>query len=67
MIDLRWSFCGEQREAVRKRETGLRAEDGVRAGAGAVAFELALFEHEPEQLMVLDHGRFNPGAPATLA
>jgi hypothetical protein len=33
----------------------LRAEHGERARAGAVGLELAVFEHVPQQIEVLNH------------
>ena len=50
---------GEQRETVSQIEPGLRAEDGTRAGAGAVSLELAVFQHMPQQIEILDHARKN--------
>jgi len=38
-------------------ESRLRAENGIRAGAGAVGFELAVFQHVPQQIEVLNHPR----------
>ena len=45
-----------QRKPVGERIARLRAEHGIRAGAGAIGLEPAFLEHEAEQLMVLVHG-----------
>jgi hypothetical protein len=39
----------------------LRAKHGIRAGAGAVGLELAVFKDMPQQIEVLNHrgGKFN--------
>ena len=58
MMDLRWSFLVvSSGKPVAQIEPRLRAEHGVGAGAGAVGLELALFEHEPEEIEVFDRGR----------
>ena len=46
---------GEQRKAVPQRETGLRAEDGARARAGAVGFGTTLLKDEAQEVVVLLH------------
>ena len=46
---------GEQREAVAERKAGLRAEDGARAGAGAVGFGTTLLKDEAQEVVVLLH------------
>ena len=48
---------GQEREAVLQREACLCAEDGVSPRPGAIWLELALFQNEPEQLVILKHGR----------
>jgi hypothetical protein len=37
----------------------LRAEHGIRAGAGAVGLEFAVIEDVPQQIEVLNHGSRN--------
>ncbi len=46
---------GEQRKALAKRKAGLRAEDGARAGAGAVGLGTTLLEDEAQEVVVLFH------------
>ena len=48
-------FGGEQREALPEREPGLRAEEGARAGAGAVGFGTTLLKDEAQEVVVLLH------------
>jgi hypothetical protein len=55
-------FGGEEREAVAEGKAGLRAEEGERAGAGAVGLGAALIQDEAEEIQVggLAHGRVKP-------
>ena len=46
---------GQQRKSLSQIETRLRAEDGERAGAGAIHARLSLFEHQPKQIVILAH------------
>ena len=46
---------GEQREGVAQRKPDLRAKERVRAGAGAVGLELAVFHDVSQQIEVLNH------------
>ena len=46
---------GEQRKRFAQRTTDLRAEDGIRARAGAVGLEPAVFEDVPQQIEILNH------------
>jgi len=55
MIDLRWSFRGEQGKAAAQWKTRLRAEDGDCPGAGAVVFGFSLFQDETQQFLVFLH------------
>ena len=51
---------GDQRKAVGQIEAHLMAEDGARAGAGAVAFLHARVADKPEQVEILLHGDILP-------
>ena len=46
---------GEQRKSLPQIETRLRAEDGNGPGPGAIHARLALFEHQPKQIVILAH------------
>jgi hypothetical protein len=46
---------GEQRKGIAQRTADLRAENGKRAGAGAVCLEPAVFKDVPQQIEVLNH------------
>ena len=46
---------GEQRKRVAQRTPDLRAENGKRARARAVALELPVFKDMPQQIEVLNH------------
>ena len=48
-------FGGEHGKIVAQIKPRLRAEHGISAGAGAVGLELAVFEHVPQQIEVLNH------------
>ena len=49
-------FLGrEQREIVAQIEPRLRAEHGIRAGAGAVGLEFSVLQDVPQQIEVLNH------------
>jgi hypothetical protein len=50
-------FRGEKGETLAQIEAFLRAENGDRAGAGAVGFWPTIFKDEPEEAVVLLHGR----------
>ena len=56
-------FGGEKGETLAQIEAFLRAENGDRAGAGAVGFWPTLFENKPEEAVVLLHGRPWRAAP----
>ncbi len=47
---------GDQRKAVGQIEAHLVAEDGARAGAGAVALFHARVADQPEKIEILLHG-----------
>jgi hypothetical protein len=46
---------GEQREAFPEWKPGLGAEEGARAGAGAVRFGTTLLKDEAQEVVVLFH------------
>jgi len=48
-------FRGEQRKRIAQRTADLRAEQRISSRAGAVGFELSVFENVPEQIEVLNH------------
>jgi len=48
-------FGGEQREIVPQIKPRLRAEQGIRAGTGAVGLEFPLFEDVAQQIEILNH------------
>src|SRR6266571_4859464 len=45
----------QQGKTASKIEAGLRAKDRDRAHARAIAARLSLFEHEPEEIVILAH------------
>ena len=48
-------FCCEQREIILQRKAGLRAENGIGSGAGAVGFKFPVVENEAEKFVILEH------------
>src|SRR3979490_2105428 len=48
-------LSGDEREALRQIEAHLVAEDGQRAGSGAVALLKAALEHAFHQIVILAH------------
>ena len=56
MMDLMCSFfVVSSGKTLAQVEPRLRAEHGIRAGAGAVGLEFAVFQDVPQQIEVLNH------------
>ena len=55
MMDWVKFFRCENGKILAQIKPRLRAEHGIRAGAGAVGLELAVFEDVPQQIEVLNH------------
>ena len=52
-------LCRDERETVLQWKTHLRAEDGIRAGAGAVGLGFSVFQDMSQQIEVLNHREEN--------
>lgn len=48
-------FRGEERESIGHWKPGLRAEDGLSAGAGSIGLKFALPHDKTQQLVILKH------------
>jgi hypothetical protein len=46
---------GHEREPILKGVSRLGSKDGVGSGASSVGFKLALFQDQPEKLVILNH------------
>ena len=48
-------FGGQHRKTISQRKSRLCAEDRIRSGARAVVFEFPAFQHQAQELMILNH------------